>query len=127
MTSLKSIPNSFKSFQSLQVLEVEVKLQATVYTTKSIKKNISIGCKNTRKWLRPTNKKQLEKEKAEQAKQKASSDAHRSAITMLKAQYGDNYIDNILDDDTNYNEQEREQDQDADIITSTPMDNSLSL
>ena len=69
----------------------------------------------------------LEKEKAEQVKQKASSDAHRSVIAMLKAQYGDDYVDNILEDDTNDNDDDREQHQDADMLTSTPRDNSVSL
>ena len=78
------------------------------------------------KMIKAKKQKKLEQEKAEQAKQKVSSDAHRSAITMLKVQYGDDYVDNILDDDTNDNDQEREQDQDADIITGTPMDKSLS-
>ena len=72
-------------------------------------------------------KKKIGERKGRAGKAKASSDAHRSAITMLKAQHGDDYVDNILDNDTNDNDQEREQDQDADIITSTPMDNSLSL
>ena len=125
MTSLKSIPNSFKSFTSLQVWEVGVKLQVTLSTVKSIKKNISFRCKNTRKLSRPKNK-ELEQQKAEQVKQKVSSDAHRGAITMLKAQFGDDYVDNILEEDANDHDQETEHDHDPDI-TSTPTDNSISL
>ena len=78
------------------------------------------------KMIKAQKQKDLEKEKAEQAKQKASSDAHRSAIAMLKAQYGDDYVDNILEDDTNDNDDDREH-QDADMVTSTPTDNSVSL
>ena len=51
------------------------------------------------KKIKAQKQKDLEKEKAEQAKQKASSDAH-SAIAILKAEYGDDYVDNILEDDT---------------------------
>ena len=127
MTSLKGIPNSFKSFTSLQVWEVGVELQVTLSIIKSIKKNISFGCKNTRKLLRPKKQKELEQQKAEQAKQKASSDAHRSAITMLKAQFGDDYVDNILEDDANDHDQETDHNHDPDIITSIPTDNSVSL
>ena len=79
------------------------------------------------KMIKAQKQKDLEKGKAEQAKQKASSDAHRSVIAMLKAQYGDDYVDNILEDDTNDNDDDREQHQDADMLTSTPMDNSVSL
>ena len=46
---------------------------------------------------------------------------------MLKAQYGDDYVDNILEDDTNDNDDDREQHQDAYMVTSTPMDKSVSL
>ena len=76
--------------------------------------------------IKAQEQKDLEKEKAEQVKQKASSDAHRSVITMLKAQYGDDYLDNILEDDTNDNDDDREH-EDADMVTSTPTDNSVSL
>ena len=79
------------------------------------------------KMIKAQKQNDLEKEKAEEAKQKASSDAHRCAITMLKAQYGDDYVDNILEDDTNDNDDDREQHQDADMLTSTPTDNSVSL
>ena len=75
--------------------------------------------------IKAQKQKDLEKEKVEQVKQKASSDAHRSAITMLKAQYGDDYVSNILEDDTNDNDDDREQHQDADMLTSTPMGNSV--
>ena len=39
MTSLKCIPNPFKSFQSLQVPEEEVKLQATLVYNKKYKED----------------------------------------------------------------------------------------
>ena len=46
---------------------------------------------------------------------------------MLKAQYGDDYVDNILEGDTNDNDDDREQHQNADMLTSTPTDNRVSL
>ena len=75
---------------------------------KKYKEDYQYWMQEYQKMFKAQKQKDLEKEKAEQAKQKASSDAHRIVITMLKAQYGDEYVDNILEDDTNDNDDERE-------------------
>ena len=97
----------------------------TVYN-KKYKEEYQFWMQEYKKIIEAKKQKELEQQEAEQAKQKASSDAHRSAITMLKAQFGDDYVDNILEDDANDHDQETEHDHDPDI-TSTPTDNSISL
>ena len=79
-----------------------------------------------KKIIEAKKQKELEQQKAEQAKQKVSSDAHRSAIAMLKAQFDDDYVENILEDDANDHDQEIDHDPDPDIVTSTPTDKCLS-
>ena len=98
----------------------------TVYN-KKYKEEYQFWMQEYKKIIKAKKQKELEQQKAEQAKQKVSSDAHRSAIAMLKAQFGDDYVENILEDDTNDHDQETDDDHDPDIITSTPTDNSVSL
>ena len=58
-----------------------------------------------KKIIEAKKQKELEQQKAEQAKQKVSSDVHKSAIAMLKAQFGDDYVENILEDCANDHDQ----------------------